>query len=121
MTDSEMPELPEPLPMSAVRYVPSWPRSVVEEFYRLGVETERKERGWISVEDRLPAVDSGEVLVWLNIGSCAVDEWITYREDPLGLGGPAIETGCGWRSYEFEDIACWQPLPSPPAQEDKHD
>lgn len=71
---------------------------------------------WISVEDRLPEVDSGEVLVWLTGGRCAFDEWHTHREDPTGMGGPTMDMGAMWRDYEYEEITHWMPLPAPPHQ-----
>jgi hypothetical protein len=71
---------------------------------------------WISVEDRLPEVDSGEVLVWLTGGRCAFDEWHTHREDPTGMGGPTMDMGAMWRDYEYEEITHWMPLPAPPNQ-----
>jgi hypothetical protein len=69
---------------------------------------------WISVEDRLPEPDSGEVLVWLTGGRCAFDEWHMHHEDPIGMGGPTMEMGCMWRDYDFEEVTHWQPLPAAP-------
>lgn len=72
---------------------------------------------WISVEDRLPEPDSGEVLVWLTGGRCAFDEWHMHREDPTGMSTThVLEMGLMWRDYEFEDITHWMPLPAPPKE-----
>lgn len=71
--------------------------------------------GWISVEERLPEPDTGEVLVWLTGGRCAFDEWHMHREDPTGMGGPTMDMGLMWRDYDYEDITHWQPLPAAPA------
>lgn len=73
--------------------------------------------GWISVDDRMPEPDSGEVLVWLSGGRCAFDEWHMHREDPTGMSTTyTMEMGLMWRDYEFEDITHWMPLPQPPQQ-----
>ena len=73
--------------------------------------------GWISVADRMPEPDSGEVLVWLTGGRCAFDEWHMHREDPTGMSTTyTMEMGLMWRDYEFEDITHWMPLPQPPQQ-----
>lgn len=81
----------------------------------------RAAAGWISVEEKMPEPDSGEVLVWLTGGRCAFDEWHTHREDPTGMSTThTIDMGLMWRDYEFEDITHWMPLPLPPeAQEPK--
>lgn len=70
--------------------------------------------GWIPVGERLPEVDSGEVLVWLTGGRCAFDEWHQYHEDPTGLGGGTLYMGDMWRDYEFDEITHWIPLPAAP-------
>lgn len=81
----------------------------------LGV-SEAAPAGWISVEDRLPEPDSGEVLVWLSGGRCAFDEWHMHREDPTGMSTThTLEMGLMWRDYEFEDITHWMPLPAAPS------
>ena len=73
--------------------------------------------GWISVDDRMPEPDSGEVLVWLSGGRCAFDEWHMHREDPTGMSTTyTMEMGLMWRDYEFEDITHWMSLPQPPQQ-----
>jgi hypothetical protein len=71
---------------------------------------------WISVADRLPEPDSGEVLVWLTGGRCAFDEWHMHREDPTGMSTMHLmDMGYMWRDYDFEEITHWMPLPPPPA------
>lgn len=72
---------------------------------------------WISVTERMPEPDSGEVLVWLTGGRCAFDEWHMHREDPTGMSTThTIEMGLMWRDYEYEDITHWMPLPPPPVE-----
>lgn len=48
--------------------------------------------GWIPVGERLPEVDSGEVLVWLTGGRCAFDEWhedlVRRTSRPVNLNLP---------------------------------
>lgn len=108
-----MPELPEPLPMSAVRYVPSWPRSVVEEFYRLGLEAGRKGRGWISASERQP--EDGQTVVAIlhawNIPEHGRIARLAKREGDVLI------------CQEGDDDSFLYPhthwIPSPPAQEDK--
>jgi len=74
---------------------------------------------WVSVEDRLPDPDV-EVLVWIATPTwadkpyAAVEMWAEQREDPTGMGGPTIVTGCGWSDNEFEHITHWMPLPAAP-------
>lgn len=71
--------------------------------------------GWVSVEDRMPKPDSGEVLVWLSGGMYALDEWHTYREDPIGMSIiHTLDMGCMWRTFDFEDVTHWMPLPAAP-------
>jgi hypothetical protein len=80
-----------------------------------GIPQDGVQSGWISVDDRLPEPDSGEVLVWLTGGRCAFDEWHTHHEDPTGMSTThTLDMGQMWRDYEFEDITHWMPLPSPP-------
>lgn len=72
---------------------------------------------WISVTERMPEPDSGEVLVWLTGGRCAFDEWHMHREDPTGMSTThTMEMGLMWRDYEYEDITHWMPLPPPPVE-----
>lgn len=73
--------------------------------------------GWISVEDRMPEPDTGEVLVWLTSGCCHCDEWHTHREDPTGMSTThTLDMGCMWRTFDFEDITHWMPLPAQPRE-----
>jgi hypothetical protein len=75
---------------------------------------------WISVEDRMPEPDTGEVLVWLTGGRCAFDEWHMYHEDPLGLSTTyTMEMGLMWRDYDFDEVTHWMPLPEPPCARDR--
>ena len=70
---------------------------------------------WIPVSERLPEPDTGEVLVWLDGGRCAFDEWHTHREDPIGMSTTyTLDMGCMWRDFEFDEITHWQPLPPAP-------
>jgi hypothetical protein len=72
--------------------------------------------GWVPVTERLPEPDSGEVLVYLSGGMYALDEWHTYREDPLGLSTThTIDMGEMWRTFDFDEVTHWQPLPPPPS------
>lgn len=94
-----MPELPEPLPLSAVRYVPAWPRSVVEEFYRLGVEAGRRERD----DDTMDMALCESHKLVLRIGQ-------RYRFYPIG----DCATCAAMRAEHDEAYGV-----APPAQEDK--
>lgn len=75
--------------------------------------------GWISVHDRMPEPGT-ECIVWIVRNPFAkepyafIDTWDVTREDPLGMGGPTIETGLGWGDNEFEDISHWMPMPGAP-------
>lgn len=74
---------------------------------------------WVSVTDRLPEPDNGEVLVWLTEGRCAFDEWHMHHEDPTGMGGATLEMGPMWRDYEFDEVTHWMPLPRAPQEKSK--
>lgn len=70
---------------------------------------------WIPVTERMPEPDSGEVLVWLSGGMYALEEWHTYREDPTGMSTThTLDMGCMWRTFDFEEVTHWMPLPSAP-------
>ena len=71
--------------------------------------------GWISVDDRMPKPDSGEVLVYLSGGMFGLDEWHTHHEDPIGLSTThTLDMGQMWRTFDYEDITHWMPLPAAP-------
>lgn len=40
-----------------------------------------------------------------------VDTWAMQREDPIGMGGPTIETGYGWDDNWEADVLAWIALP----------
>jgi hypothetical protein len=74
--------------------------------------------GWISVNDRMPE-DGQEVMVCVNYDDGSdpyvmVDRWAMNREDPLGMGGPTVETGFEWDNNDHHDVSHWIPLPQPP-------
>ncbi len=74
--------------------------------------------GWVSTDDRMPD-DGQEVLVCVNYSDGSgphimLDRWAMGREDPLGLGGPTIETGFTWDNNDPLDVTHWMPLPPAP-------
>lgn len=76
------------------------------------------EPAWISISERMPT-DGDEVLVCVNFDDGSepyvmVDRWVMNREDPLGMGGPTIETGFDWDNNDPLDVTHWMPLPQPP-------
>lgn len=74
--------------------------------------------GWISVSERLPERDV-QVLVYVpgaKYSKFQIDEWVVYREDPIGMGGPTIETGEGWGEHDYEDVTHWRTLSPPPPE-----
>jgi hypothetical protein len=74
-------------------------------------------QGWVPVTERLPEPDSGEVLVYLSGGMYALDEWHTHREDPLGMSTVhTIDMGYMWRTFDFDEVTHWMPLPPPPKE-----
>lgn len=77
-------------------------------------------QGWISVEDRLPAMDE-PVLVYTpsSVVKVCFDEWCTYHEAPVSWSSATVETGEGWQNHEFEEVTHWMPLPPPPEQGSK--
>jgi len=73
--------------------------------------------GWMSMET-VPELGT-ECLVWLRYtldgpGFPGIDTWDVQREDPLGMGGPTIETGVGWNDNDCNDVLYWIALPPPP-------
>lgn len=63
---------------------------------------------WISVTERLPEAESGDVSkpVLVTDGDCmAIAEWFNFE-----LSGPF------WSYTGFGDITHWQPLPQPPKE-----
>lgn len=79
----------------------------------------REVPGWISVKDRMPP-DGDEVLVCVDYDDGSepyvmVDRWVMNREDPIGMGGPTIETGFEWDNNDPLDVSHWMPLPAAPS------
>jgi hypothetical protein len=73
---------------------------------------------WVSVEDRMPP-EGVRVLVYVptcDLLPIQADEWNQQREDPTGMGGPALEMGLMWDEHEFEEVTHWMPLPPAPGE-----
>lgn len=84
-----------------------------------GREGEAKD-GWISVNDRVPAVGQ-EVLVfgqspWEKAPSIKVDLWDEIHEAPVSFSSATVSVGEGWTENDSDDITHWRELPSAPAQ-----
>ena len=70
-------------------------------------------RAWI---DDKPPEPGTECVVLVKgtrpgITFAAVDTWDVLREDPIGMGGPTIETGVGWKDHDYDDVVAWFKLP----------
>lgn len=75
--------------------------------------------GWISVEDRLPAIGQ-TVLVWSKQSwekepSLKIDCWDEQREAPVSFSSETIPVGPGWDEHDdFYQVTHWLPLPAAP-------
>ena len=64
---------------------------------------------WVSVDDRLPTIEDGEVLAWLEGGGCFI-EYIKPEEDDQ----------TGYTPEQFKaTFSHWMPSPEPPESESK--
>jgi hypothetical protein len=75
--------------------------------------------GWVRMEDAAPPADT-TCAVWLRYspgpGHFGIDRWEMQREDPIGMGGPTIETGYGWSDNYENDVIYWLALAPVPDQ-----
>lgn len=111
-----------------VTFGDAWSEPLVREYARAAIASSAASQGepdgWISVHDRMPEPGT-ECLVWIVRNPFAkepyvfIDTWDVLREDPIGMGGPTIETGLGWGDNEFEDISHWMPLPGAPSASER--
>lgn len=111
-----------------VTFGDAWSEPLVREYARAAIASSAASQGepdgWISVHDRMPE-PGAECLVWIVRNPFAkepyvfIDTWDVLREDPIGMGGPTIETGLGWGDNEFEDISHWMPLPGAPSASER--
>ncbi|WP_343638945.1 DUF551 domain-containing protein [Roseateles sp.] len=87
--------------------------------YPAAPESSSESPRWISVRDRMPP-DGDEVLVCVDYDDGSgpyvmLDRWAMHHEDPLGMGGPTIETGFDWDNNDPHDVSHWMPLPAAPS------
>lgn len=80
----------------------------VSRFPTIAPETLRPVAQWISVKDRLPNADEGDVFLAVSKNGNFVFE--AYFERDCGLGKNLWHDGCG----NFYGVTHWMPLPEPP-------
>ena len=70
-------------------------------------------RQWLPFPDNVPPLDKrcAVIVKYGEMIFSAVDTWKVQREDPLGMGGPTIETGHGWCDNYEDDVIAFMVLP----------
>jgi len=76
---------------------------------------------WVPAHERVPAPGTDcVVLLRYTLDRppfVSIDRWDVQHEDPLGMGGPTIETGVGWNDNEENDVIAWFAVPALPPEE----